>query len=148
MKIVLLSDVEKLGSTGDVVTVKDGYARNYLIPIGYALKADTRNVRMLKAQQQIAEAKVLRELKTHKAMQMRLAKTELTAKVKTGEEDKMFGAVTSVDIAEMLNEKGIEIDRRIIDLPEPIKALGIYNVKVRLHANVNAMVKVRVEKEE
>jgi large subunit ribosomal protein L9 len=148
MKIVLLSDVEKLGSTGEVVTVKDGYARNYLIPIGYALKADTRNVRMLKAQQQVAEAKVLRELKTHKAMQLRLAKTELTTKVKTGEEDKMFGAVTSVDIAKMLAEKGIEIDRRIIDLPEPIKALGIYNVRVRLHANVIAMVKVRVEKEE
>lgn len=148
MKIVLLSDVEKLGSTGEVVTVKDGYARNYLIPIGYALKADTRNVRMLKAQQQVAEAKVLRELKTHKAMQLRLAKTELTTKVKTGEEDKMFGAVTSVDIAKMLAEKSIEIDRRIIDLPEPIKALGIYNVRVRLHANVIAMVKVRVEKEE
>jgi len=148
MKIVLLSDVEKLGSTGEVVTVKDGYARNYLIPIGYALKADTRNVRMLKAQQQVAEAKVLRELKTHKAMQLRLAKTELTTKVKTGEEDKMFGAVTSVDIAKMLAEKGIEIDRRIIDLPGPIKALGIYNVRVRLHANVIAMVKVRVEKEE
>ncbi len=148
MKIVLLSDVEKLGATGDVVTVKDGYARNYLIPIGYALKANTRNVKMLKAQQKVAESKVLRELKTYKAVQMRLAKTELVAKVKTGEEEKMFGAVTSADIGQMLAEKGIEIDRRIIDLPDPIKALGVYNVRVRLHANVVAMVKVRVEKEE
>lgn len=148
MKIVLLSDVEKLGATGEVVNVKDGYARNFLIPIGYALKANTRNVKMLKAQQQVAEYKVLRELKTYKAVQMRLAKTELVTKVKTGEDDKMFGAVTSVDIGVMLAEKGIEIDRRIIDLPEPIKALGTYNVKVRLHANVVAMVKVRVEKQE
>ena len=148
MKIVLLSDVDKLGSTGEVVNVKDGYARNFLIPIGYALKADPRNMRMLKAQQFAAEAKILKELKTHKAMQMRLAKTELTTKVKTGEDDKMFGAVTSVDISTMLAEKGIEIDRRIIDLPDPIKSLGVYNVKVRLHTNVVAIVKVRVEKDE
>lgn len=148
MKIVLLSDVDKLGSTGEIVSVKDGYARNFLIPVGYALKADPRNMRMLKAQQQIAEAKVLRELKTHKAMQMRMAKSELTIKVKTGEDDKMFGAVTSTDISSMLAEKGIEIDRRIIDLPEPIKSLGVYNIKVRLHTNVVAIVKVRVEKDE
>lgn len=145
MKIVLLNDFDKLGVTGDVVVVKDGYARNYLIPGGLALKADPRNLKMLEAQKRIAEAKVLREVKTHKAMAARLTKTELIARVQVGEEDRIFGAVTSANIAEMLAEKGVEIDRRIINLPEPIKALGVYNVPVRLHKDVTAFVKVRVE---
>jgi len=148
MKIVLLSDVEKLGSTGDVVTVKNGYARNYLIPIGMALKADIRNMRMLEAQRRVAESKILRELKTHKSIATRLTKTELVTKLRVGEEDRVFGAVTSANIADMLTEKGIEIDRRIIDLPEPIKALGAYNIPIKLHADVTAFVKVRVEREE
>jgi len=145
MKIVLINDVEKLGATGDVVTVKDGYARNYLIPGGFALKADPRNIKMLEAHKRMADAKVLREVKTHKAMAARLTKTELIARVQVGEEDKIFGSVTSANIADMLAEKGLEIDRRIINLTDPIKALGVYNVPVKLHADVTAFVKVRVE---
>lgn len=145
MKIVLINDVDKLGVTGDVVDVKDGYARNYLIPGGMALKADPRNIKMLEAQKRLADAKVMRELKTHKAMAAKLTKTELVARVQVGEEDRIFGSVTSANIAEMLAEKGVEIDRRIILLAEPIKALGVYNVPVKLHTDVTAFVKVRVE---
>jgi len=148
MKIVLLNDIEKLGATGDVVTVKDGYARNFLIPSGWALKADPRNMRMLEAQRRVAEAKTLRELKTHKSMATRLTGTELVTQLRVGEEERVFGAVTSANIADMLAEKGINIDRRNIDLSDPIKALGVYNVPVKLHADVTAFVKVRVEKEE
>jgi len=145
MKIVLLDEVKKLGNTGDVVTVKDGYARNFLIPLGKALKADPRNIKMLEAQRRIAEAKAMREVKTHKDMAARLTKTELVARVQVGEENKIFGSVTSANIAEMLAEKGVEIDKRIIDLSDPIKALGVYNVPVKLHTDVTAFIKVRVE---
>ncbi|NQU05501.1 MAG: 50S ribosomal protein L9 [Calditrichaeota bacterium] len=148
MKIVLLSDVEKLGQAGEMVNVKDGYARNFLIPTGMAAKANPKNLRQLEAQRRVAEAKSLREVKTHQSLAARLAKTELTAKVQVGEEDRMFGAVTSSDIAEMLAKEEITIDRRIIDLKEPIKALGIYNVPVKLHADVTAFVKVNVVPEE
>ncbi len=148
MKIVLLNDIDNLGATGEVVAVKDGYARNYLIPAGFALKADPRNMKMLDAQKRVAEARVLREVKTHKAMASRLTQTEVRAKLRAGAEDKVFGAVTSATVAELLREKGLEIDRRIIDLPEPIKSLGVYNVPVKLHSDVTAFIKVRVEKEE
>ncbi len=148
MKIVLLEDISNLGDVSDIVTVKDGYARNYLIPSGKALPATKGNMKVLESIRKSIEAKSLRELKTHKALATRLSKIELTARVHTGEEDRMFGAVTSTDIAEMLAEKGIEIDRRIIELSEPIKALGIYNIPVRLHADVIATVKIRVEKDE
>lgn len=148
MKIVLLENVEKLGNAGDVVTVKDGYARNFLIPLGRALKANPGNMKVLEATRKSMDAKALREVKTHKAMAMRFSKVELVAKAQVGEEDRMFGAVTSTDITELLAEQGIEVDRRIIDLPEPIKALGIYNVPIRLHADVTATVKLRVEKAE
>ncbi|MCF7811290.1 50S ribosomal protein L9 [bacterium] len=148
MKVVLLSDLEKLGQAGEMVHVKDGYARNFLIPSGMAVKADPKNIRLVEAQRQQAEARALREVKTHKSMAARLAKVELVAKAQVGEEDRMFGAVTSSDIAEMLMKEEIEIDRRIIDLKEPIKALGIYNVPVKLHADVTAFVKVKVVPEE
>jgi len=148
VKIILIEDVEKLGGVGDTVTVKDGYARNFLIPSGKALPVTPGNMRVLDSIRKSAEAKALRELKTTRAMAARLAKLELVTKAQVGEEDRMFGAVTSSDIAEMIAEHGIEIDRRIIDLPEPIKALGIYNVPVRLHADVVATVRVRVEKAE
>lgn len=146
IKIVLQNDVPKLGAAGEVITVKDGYARNYLIPAGLALKADPSNMRRLEAQRKAVESRMLREMKTHQALAIRLSRTEVIARVQTGEEDRMFGAVTSSDIASMLAEKGVEIDRRIIDLPDPIKALGVYNVPVKIHADVTAFVKLRVEK--
>ena len=148
MKVVLLANIEKLGQTGEMVTVKDGYARNFLIPTGMAVEANPRNLKQLEAQRKAAEARALREMKTHQAHAVRLSRCSLTAKVKVGEEDKMFGAVTSADIAQLLAEQGIEIDRRIIDLTEPIKALGVYTVPIKIHTDVEAHVTVKVVKED
>lgn len=148
MKIVLLTEVDKLGSTGDVVTVKNGYARNLLIPAGMALKMTPQNMKLIEASRIEKEVRVLREVKTHHAMAARLAKTELTIKMQVGEEDKMFGAVTSADIAAALADQDLEIDRRIIDLSEPIKSLGVYNIPVKLHASVIARVKLNIVKDE
>ncbi len=148
MKIVLVEEVGNLGQPGDVVTVKDGYARNFLIPAGFALKADPKKMKMLEAQRRAVEEKQLREVKTHESMAERLRSLELIAKAQVGEEDRMFGAVTSADIAELLVEKGLNVDRRIIQLAEPIKALGVYTVPVKLHADVEAHVRVKVVKEE
>ncbi len=148
MKVILLNDIEKLGQAGDMVTVKDGYARNFLVPTGMAVKADPKNLRQLEAQRKAAEARTMRELRTHKALAARLAKCTLTTKVKVGEEDKMFGAVTSQDICDMLAQQDIDIDRRTIDLPEPIKALGVYTIPVKIHTDVEAHVTLKVIKED
>ncbi|MDP8227940.1 MAG: 50S ribosomal protein L9, partial [Candidatus Electryoneaceae bacterium] len=101
MKIVLLTDVEKLGQPGDVVVVKDGYARNLLIPAGMALKANPKALRIAETQRQTQKAEVRREVKTHVELAERLSQLELRAEVQVGEEDRMFGAVTSSDIAEL-----------------------------------------------
>jgi len=148
MKIVLLEDVQKLGNAGEVVTVKDGYGRNFLVPTGKALIADSRNLKMLESQKKAASSKAEREMKTHRTFAQRLAKVEVVAKVQVGEEDRMFGAVTSSDIAELLERQGIDVDRRLIQLDEPIKALGIYTIPVKLHSEVEAHIRVKVEKME
>ncbi|NQT35469.1 50S ribosomal protein L9 [bacterium] len=148
MKIVLTTDIDNLGQAGDMITVKDGYARNFLIPTGMAVKADPKNLKLLEAQRKAAEAKAFREVKTHKSLAARLSSITLTTTAQVGEEDRMFGAVTSADITELLAAQGLEIDRRIIDLPEPIKALGVYTIPIKLHAEVTAHVKVKVVKEE
>jgi len=144
MKIVLLEDVSKLGNAGEVVAVKPGFGRNFLIPTGKAVLADPRNVKMLEAQRRTAAAKAEKAMKTHRTFAQRLAKVELTAKVQTGEGDRMFGAVTTADIAGLLANQGIEIDRRLIQLDEPIKALGVYTIPVKLHAEVEAIIRVKV----
>lgn len=148
MKIVLLEEIKKLGQPGDVVVVKDGYARNFLIPAGKALKADSPAIKLWESQRRVAETKTTRALNTYQTLADRIERIELIARVQVGEEERMFGAVTSSDIAQLLTKKGIEIDRRIIDLPEPIKALGSYRVPVRLHAKVVAQLKVTVIPEE
>lgn len=146
MKIVLLEDVAKLGTAGEIVTVKPGFGRNFLIPTGKAALADPRNLKMLEAQRRAAAAKAEKEMKSHRTFAQRLGKIEVIAKVQTGEGDRMFGAVTTSDIAELLAAQGIELDRRLIHLDEPIKSLGIYTVPVKLHAEVEAIIRVKVEK--
>ena len=146
MKIVLLEDVAKLGIAGEVITVKPGFGRNFLIPTGKAVLADSRNLKMLEAQRRTVAAKAEKEMKSHRTFAQRLAKLEVVAKVQTGDSDRMFGAVTSADIAGLLAQQGIEIDRRLIQLDEPIKSLGIYTVPVKLHADVEAIIRVKIEK--
>lgn len=147
MKIILRQDHEKLGKLGAVVEVKDGYARNYLLPrkIGYI--ANPGNLRTLEEEKkQHAD----REKKQHHGAEkqaVELEKLSITLKMKVGEDEKLFGSVTSQMIADAIREKGITVDKRIIDLGEPIKALGIYTVSVKLHPQVSGKVKVWVVRE-
>jgi large subunit ribosomal protein L9 len=132
MKIILKKDVENLGVAGDVVKVKDGYARNYLVPKGFAIVATRSNM------------KIVDELKANEAKK---AKKAVTVSVKVGEDDKLFGAVTTQMIADLVTEKGIELDKHNILLDEPIKELGVFDVPVKVGAGIKADVKVWVVKE-
>jgi large subunit ribosomal protein L9 len=147
MKIILKKDVENLGVAGDVVKVKDGYARNYLVPKGFAIVATRSNM------------KIVDELKANEAKKAKKAETvaqntakklqdiSVTVSVKVGEDDKLFGAVTTQMIADLVTEKGIELDKHNILLDEPIKELGVFDVPVKVGAGIKADVKVWVVKE-
>ncbi|NQS98796.1 MAG: 50S ribosomal protein L9 [candidate division Zixibacteria bacterium] len=146
MKIILQKDFASLGTVEDIVIVKDGYARNYLIPQGIAVKADKSALKVLAENKRVAEFRRNRERRSAEKLAEQLTQTILIAKVQTGEEDRVFGSVTSQDIAELLKKKGIEIDRRKIELEEPIKALGKYRISLRLHQEVTVSVRLNVEK--
>ncbi|MCD6440277.1 MAG: 50S ribosomal protein L9 [Candidatus Marinimicrobia bacterium] len=146
MQIILLQDQDGLGNAGDQMNVKDGYARNYLIPKGFALKADKNNIKHFQEIARQKEQKKNRVLKKSTDLSAKLKSLSLTIPVRVGEEDRIFGAVTSQDIAQQLKDKGYEIDKRQILLEEPIKALGIYEVPVKLHPEVTATVKLWVIK--
>ncbi len=147
MKVILRKEHEKLGQIGAVVDVKDGYARNFLIPNGIAYPATEGGMRALTEEKKQAERRQSKELKAAQKLAVELEKVSITLQMKVGEDEKLFGAVTSQMIADSLKEKGFEIDKRIIELDEPIKALGIYNVSVRLHQSAIGKVKVWVVRE-
>ena len=147
MEVILRKEHEKLGAVGAKVVVKDGYARNYLIPRGLAFEATEGALRALDEEKKQAERRSSKELKSSEKIALELEKVSITIQMKVGEDEKLFGAVTSQMIADSLKEKGIEIDKRIIDLEEPIKALGIYTVSVKLHQSVVGKVKVWVVRE-
>jgi large subunit ribosomal protein L9 len=144
MEIILTEDIPKLGHAGDLVRVKNGYARNYLLPRGMALLATRGRVREIEHKKRVIEEKNRKEVHGHEAIARQLSAAELEFEVHASEEGKLFGSVTNADIAEQLREKGIEVERRKIDLPEPIKQVGEYTVAVRLHRQVTAEVAVRV----
>ncbi len=144
LEVILTEDVGKLGTAGEVVRVKPGYARNYLIPQGKAMLATSGRVRELEHKKRIIEEKVRKEVGNHEAIGRRLAETPLEFQVQAGEAGKLFGSVTSADIAAKLAERGLELDRRKITLEEPIKQLGEYDVEIRLHREVSAQVHVKV----
>ena len=146
MNIILLQDVESLGQAGDIVKVKPGFARNKLIPGGLALRASKRNLALADERKRVFQNKTARETAVNKSLAEKLSKTEITIEVKVGEEEKMFGSVTTQDIHQALVEKGFTIDRHTIELEEPIKALGIYHVTVGVAADINGDVKVYVIK--
>jgi len=147
MRIILRKDFEQLGKIGDVVEVKDGYARNYLIPqkIGYV--ATKGNLRALEEEKKQHELRLKKDVLTAQKLAAELEKLSLTLPMKVGEDERLFGAVTSQMIADLLKEKGMEVDKRIIEFEEPIKALGIYNVKLNLHTGIVGKVKVWIVKE-
>ena len=146
MRIILLQDHEGLGSAGDQQDVKDGYARNYLIPKGVALKADKNSLKRFQEMARLKEMRKDRALKKSKELAEKLRSLSLTVPVQVGEEDRVFGAVTSLEIAQQLKEKGYEIDKRQIMLEEPIKALGIFEIPIKLHSEITTSVKLWVIK--
>ncbi len=148
MKVILKEDVEGLGNAGDIVNVKDGYARNYLIPRGLALRATARNVKALEKQRQMVLQRINKERKRYEAFAAKLAELKVVIKKRAGEEGKLFGSVTTRDIAEALEQMGYELDRKRIVLDEPIKALGNYTVKVKLPYQVEAELAIEVVPEE
>jgi len=147
MKIILLTDKENLGNSGETIEVKNGYARNYLIPHGLALPATPGNIKQYEEQIKLKTYRETKHTRDAQALANELQKVSCTASVVVGEEDKIFGSVTSQTIADLLREKGFDIDRRKIVLEEPIRALGIYTVPIKLHPDVEAKIKVWVVKE-
>jgi large subunit ribosomal protein L9 len=144
MKVILKEDVPDLGATGEVVNVKDGYARNYLIPKQLAVQASTKNLGQLEHQKRLIDAHKSKVKKDAHTMAEDIEKISCTIPMLVGEQDKLFGSVTSKDIEEALSQEGINISRKRIILEEPIKSLGVYTVDVRLHTEVTAKLKVWV----
>jgi large subunit ribosomal protein L9 len=147
MQVILRERLENLGNAGEVVDVKSGYARNYLIPQGLAYEATAGNVRQIereKAQREKADTETLAAARTRAAT---LEGVSLTFNARAGQEGKLFGSITNGDIADKLAEMGLEVDRRMIELDEPIKALGVFTVPIRLHSQVRPEIKVWVIQE-
>ena len=144
MDIILLQDVETLGTSGDIIKVKPGYARNFLFPRGLAVRSSKRNRALADEKKYSAKARELRETQVYEELVNKLKNTEVTIEVQVGGEDRLFGSVTSQDIHKALLEKGVEIDRHSIVLEEPIKALGIYDVSIKVAKGLLQEVKVYV----
>jgi large subunit ribosomal protein L9 len=148
MEVILRDHVEHLGRRGEIVKVADGYARNYLLPRKLALPATDANRKWVERERKLAEVRDSEERGAAEAVAARLNALELTINRKVGENDQLYGSVTNADIAELLAQKGFEIDRRKILLPDPIKALGENTVPVKLHRDVTAQLKVVVGKDQ
>jgi large subunit ribosomal protein L9 len=144
MKIILRENVEHLGDVGETLNVKDGYARNFLIPRGFAYYASPKALRILEGEKKQYETRMT-SLKTQaELLAAKLAATQVSITMQVGEEGRLFGSVTNQMIAQELSDKGIEIDRRLIVLDDPIKSIGEFEVKVKLHPEVHAPLKVWV----
>ncbi|MEJ2725559.1 MAG: 50S ribosomal protein L9 [Deltaproteobacteria bacterium] len=148
MKIILTKDVDALGMTGQIFDVAKGYARNYLIPHGYALEATDQNLKRMEGERQKVEDRMLKAKDEAERARDKIAEVLVTIAQKAGEDDKLYGSVTTMDIAAHLEKQGISIDRRKIHLDKPIKTLGEFEVPVKLHPEVTAAVKVVVVPEE
>ncbi len=147
MKIILREDVERLGERGEIITVKDGYARNYLIPQKLALLATSGNMKMFEEEKKQRDVRGNKTRRLADQLAKKLKSVSITAAVSVGEEDRVFGSVTAQTISNLLKDKGFDIDKKKILLEEPIKALGVYTVSLKLHQDVQGKVKVWVVKE-
>ncbi len=148
MKVILKQEMHDLGLEGDIVDVSKGYARNYLIPKGIALEANEQNRKLMETKRKKIEVKRVEAKEQAEKIKERMADVEITISQKVGEEDKLYGSVTSMDIASHLEKQGITIDRRKIVLDKPIKTLGDYEVRVKLYPGVTGSIKVVVIAEE
>jgi large subunit ribosomal protein L9 len=146
VRVILIKDFENLGKTGDTIDVKSGFARNYLVPQGIALIANSSGLKKIQEQVRLKELRHKKSLLKAQELADKLNSLSLTIPVQVGEEDRVFGAVTSQMVAEQLLEKGYEIDKRHIMLEEPIKALGIFEIPVKILQDVTATIKLWVIK--
>lgn len=147
MKVILKEDVQGLGKAGQIINVKDGYARNFLLPRGLALFANERNLKLLEYQKKKFEEEAKRKRQDDETVAERLRDFVLTIKAKTGEDLKLFGSITTKNIAEALQKEGFLIDKKQIHIPEPIKRAGEYKVEVKLHSHIVANLKINVVSE-
>ena len=147
MKVILREDIPRLGKVGQTVEVKNGYGRNFLLPRNLAVPATKAN---LQAISEIEKQHEIREKKRRRGAEKvkdHIEKLSVSVEVLVGEEDKLFGSVTNADITKLLEEQGVSIDKRMIQLEDPIKALGVYTVPIKLHSEVEVEIEVRVERE-
>ncbi|MBN1906133.1 MAG: 50S ribosomal protein L9 [Deltaproteobacteria bacterium] len=147
MKVILTTEIDSLGLEGDTVNVAKGYARNYLIPKGFALEATNQNIKLIEMQKKKIDERRLKAQEGAEKVKELISEKVITITQKAGDEDKLYGSVTTMDIAESLEKEGISIDRRKIVLERPIKTLGEYEVTIKLHPNVAAKLKVMVAAE-
>ena len=148
MEIILREKVEKLGGKGDIVRVSDGYARNYLLPKNLAVLANPANIRLVEQEKGAAVRREAKEKQEAELLAQQLAKVVLQVSRKVGEHEVLYGSVTSMDIAELLAAKGFNIDRKKMDLHEPLKSIGHFDVPIKLHREVTTFVKVEVLRDE
>ena len=148
MKVILKQDMDSLGMEGDIVDVARGYARNYLIPQGIALEASSQNIKFMETQRKKIEIRRLKAKEDAEKVKQRLVDLAVTIPQKVGEEEKLYGSVTTIDIAEELERKGVVVDRRKLQLDKPIKTLGEFHVPIKLHPEVSCDIKVVVIPEE
>lgn len=151
MKLILKKAVENLGDAGDIVTVKAGYGRNYLLPQGLAYEASAANMRRLEDERRLAEERSRRDYLEARRRASQFAGMALTFKARAGEDGKLFGSVTNADVADRVNESGkldFKLEKRAVQLEEPLKALGSFQVTVHLHAEVDVEIQVDVERED
>ena len=147
MELILRDDIEKPGRRGEVVDVAAGYARNYLLPRGLAMAVSDTNKAQVDREKRAWEARMAKEKEEFESLAERIAELRFVAPRKVGENELLYGSVTSADVGDFLQSKGIDIDKRRVLLDEPIKHLGEHEIKVRLHPEVNATVKLLVTKE-
>ncbi len=144
MKVILKDDVQGLGKAGQIVNVKDGYARNYLLPRGLALIADEKNVKLLEIQKKKFEEEAKKRRQDAESVAQRLSELQLTIKAKAGEDQKLFGSITAKDIAEALQKEGFSVDKKQVVILEPIKRVGDYEIEIKLQEGISAKLKVNV----
>jgi large subunit ribosomal protein L9 len=147
MKVILKEDVKNIGNMGQILDVADGFARNYLVPRGLAMEANVKNIKSLEHVKRVVQEKAKKVKGQAQDLSTRIANITVVIKAKAGEEGKLFGSVTTMDIAEQLKNEGVDIDRKKISLDEPIKRLGTYTVNIKLHPEVSTPVQVEVIEE-
>ncbi|MDI6889791.1 MAG: 50S ribosomal protein L9 [Thermodesulfovibrionales bacterium] len=147
MKVILKEDVKNLGKIGQIVNVAGGYARNYLVPKGLAIVANTKNIKSIEHEKRMLQEKSKRLKNSAQDLANRISTMTLSIKARAGEEGKLFGSVTTMDIAGALQNEGIEIDKKKISLEEPIKRLGSYSVNIKLHPEISVQLNIQVIQE-